>query len=145
MLALGAATVAGCGSSGKHFANLPRPPVPVNVSVYIDDQQVSVSPSFVGAGPITFIVTNQASRADSMQILPAGGSAAQPRATTGPISPQATAQIKVDMTRGRYTVGTGAQGATLAARQLHTRTGPHPALLRIGHERPSASNQLLSP
>jgi hypothetical protein len=143
MLALGAATVAGCGGGGAHFANLPRPPVPVNVSVYIDDQRVSVSPSFVGAGPITFLVTNQASRAESMLILPAGASAAQALATTGPISPQATAQIKVNLVRGRYTIGTGPQGATEAAQATHG--GPQPALLRIGHERPSASGQLLSP
>jgi hypothetical protein len=142
ILALGAATVAGCGGSSTHFANLPRPPSPVNVSVYIDDQRVSVSPSSIGAGPITFIVTNQASQAQSIQILPAGTSA-QPRATTGPISPQATAQVKVDLTRGAYTVGTGPQGSTQAARATHS--GPQAALLRIGHRRPSASNQLLSP
>ena len=143
MLALGTVLAAGCGSSGSHWANLPRPPVPVNVSVYIDDQHVSVSPSFVGAGPVTFIVTNQASRAVSMLILPAGASAAQARASTGPISPQATAQINVTLSRGRYTVGTGPQGATEAARATHS--GPQPALLRIGPSRPSASNQLLNP
>lgn len=143
MLALGGLIVTACGSGGAHFANLPRPPVPVNVSVYIDDQRVSVSPSFVGAGPVTFLVTNQASRAQSMQILPAGASAAQPVTSTGPISPQATAQVKVDLAKGRYTVGTGPQGATEAAQATHS--GPQPALLRIGHQRPSASNQLLNP
>jgi hypothetical protein len=142
MLALVAVIVAGCGSGGKHFANLPRPPIPVNVSVYIDDQQVSVSPSFVGAGPVTFIVTNQASRAESMQILTAGSSGG-PVTSTGPISPQATAQIKVTLRRGRYTVGTSPQGATEAARL--TQRGPHAAVLSIGRQRPSGSNQLLNP
>jgi hypothetical protein len=117
--------------------------VPINVSVYINDQNVSVSPSFVGAGPVTFIVTNQASRAESMLILPAGASAAHARASTGPISPQSTAQIKVTLPRGRYTIGTGPQGLTEAARL--TRHGPQAALLRIGHPRPSGSNQLLNP
>ncbi len=143
MLALAAVLAASCGSSGKQWANLPRPPVPINVSVYIDDQHVSVSPSFVGAGPVTFIVTNQASQAESMLILPAGASAAQAKASTGPISPQATAQINVTLSRGAYAIGTGPQGATEAARATHS--GPQPAVLRIGRRRPSARNQLLNP
>src|SRR5436305_11502648 len=84
--------VAGCGSSG-HFANVPSPPTPINLTVYINDQRVSVSPSFVGAGPVVLIVTNQASTAQSLTVLPAGASAAQPVADTGPINPSATTQI----------------------------------------------------
>lgn len=143
LLVLAALTLASCGGSGAHFANLPRPPSPVNVSVYINDQRVSVSPSAVGAGPVDFIVTNQASQSESMEILPAGSSAAQAVTTTGPISPQATAQIKVDLNKGNYTVGTGPQGQTEAAQATHT--GIEAATLRIGHQRPSASNQLMSP
>jgi hypothetical protein len=143
MLGLAALTLAGCGGGGGHFANLPRPPSPVNVSVYINDQRVSVSPSMVGAGPVDFIVTNQASQSESMEILPAGSSAAQPVTSTGPISPQATAQIKVDLSRGSYTVGIGPQGQTEAVQATHT--GIQAAVLRIGHERPSSSNQLMSP
>ena len=142
MLGLGI-LAAGCGSGGAHFANLPRPPSPINVTVYINDQRVSVSPSVVGAGPVDLIVTNQASQAESVQILPAGASAAPPVTSTGLISPQATAQINVNLGRGRYTVGTGPQGATEAAQATHS--GPQPAVLSIGHERPSASNQLMSP
>jgi hypothetical protein len=143
LLGLAAVLVAGCGSGGGHFANLPRPPSPVNVTIYINDQRVSVSPSAVGAGPVDLIVTNQASQAESIQILPAGASAAQPVTSTGRISPQATAQIKVDLGKGNYTVGTGPQGATEAAQA--TNTGIQSAALTIGHERPSASNQLMSP
>jgi hypothetical protein len=142
MLALAGVTLAACGGGGTHFANDPRPPSPVNVTVYINDQRVSVSPSAVGAGPVVFIVTNQASRAEAMQILPSGD-AAQPVTTTGPISPQATAQIKVNLGKGSYTVGIGPSGQTQAARATHT--GIEAAVLRIGHKRPSASNQLMSP
>ena len=46
MLALVSATAAGCGG-GSHFANRPRPPVPVNMTVYVNDQKVSVSPGSV--------------------------------------------------------------------------------------------------
>jgi hypothetical protein len=142
LLGLAAVAIAGCGGSGGHYANLPRPPSPVNVTVYINDQRVSVSPTAVGAGPVDFIVTNQASQAESMQILQAGASAAAP-VSTGPISPQATAQIKVDLGKGSYTVGIGPQGQTEAAQA--TGSGIQPAVLRIGHQRPSASNQLMSP
>jgi hypothetical protein len=145
MLGLTAVTLAACGGSGPHFANLPRPPSPVNVSVFIDNSRVSVSPSATGAGPVVFIVTNQGSQAVSMTVLPAGLAAGQAVADTGPISPQATAQIKVNLYRpGRYVVGTGPRGRTEAARATQTR-GIRPALLRIGRPRPSASNQLMSP
>lgn len=150
------AAVAGCGSSGGgHFANQPRPPSPVNLTVYIDNHRVSVSPSSVGAGPIVFIVTNQASLAESLAILPAGG-AAQPvtntpgcpphssaLACTGPISPMATAQVKVNLSTGAYTVTTISSGGTEAAAAAAPPI--QSALLRIGGPRPSSSGQLLVP
>ena len=145
MLALAAVVASGCGSGGGHFANRPRPPSPVNVTVYINDQRVSVSPTSVGAGPVVFIVTNQASKAVSMTILPAGSAAARSVADTGPISPQATAQIKVNLSRPdtTYKVATSAMASTQAA--AATATPIQPALLHIGKQRASASNQLLSP
>lgn len=144
MLTLAAIVVSACGSSGGHFANQPRPPSPVNVSVYINDQRVSVSPASVGAGPLVFIVTNQASQAVSMTILPAGSAAAQSVADTGPISPQATAQIKVSLDpHTTYKVATSATASNEAA--AATASPIRPALLRIGKPRPSASNQLMSP
>jgi hypothetical protein len=133
----------GCGGGGSHFANQPRPPSPVNLTVYISDQRVSVSPSSVGAGPIVFIVTNQASKSESLAVLPAGQSASQPLANTGPISPQATAQVTVDFTPGDYVVETATGGASQASSALPS--GIHPAQLHIGPKRPSASGQLLSP
>jgi hypothetical protein len=135
--------IAGCGSSG-HFANIPSPPTPTNLTVYINDQKVSVSPNSVGAGPVVLIVTNQASTAQSLTVLPAGASAAQPIADTGPINPQATTQVTVNLnTPGAYTVGTAPNGSTEAAAALPT--GVRPAVLRVGKARPSGSNQLLQP
>jgi hypothetical protein len=144
MLGLSAATLAACGS-GTHFGNLPRPASPVNVSVYIDNHRVSVSPSATGAGPVVFIVTNQGSQAVSMTVLPAGLSGAQAVADTGPISPQATAQVTVNLRQNtRYVVGTGPRGRTEAARATQA-GGIRPAVLRIGNPRPSAKNQLMAP
>jgi hypothetical protein len=139
MLAAATATaaLAGCGG-GKQFANNPRPPAPVDLTVYINDHYVTVSPSKVGAGPIIFIVTNQASQSESLQVQSAGASAGAPLANTGPISPQATATVKVDLQPGDYTVGTASSGANYNG-------GIAPAQLHLGKSRPNADNLLLQP
>jgi len=143
-LLLAGIALAGCGGGGAHFANHPRPPSPINLTVYINDQRVSISPSSVGAGPVVFIITNQASRSESMMISPAGSSSAQPLADTGPISPQATAQVTVNFDPGEYRVSTSASGGTTeAAAALPAPI--QPALLHVGRPRASASSQLLSP
>jgi hypothetical protein len=136
MLVATALAAAACGSSGAAL-NQPSPSVPLNLTVYVDDSRVSLSPDSVGAGPLVFIVTNQASSAQTLTLLPAGDSAAQPLAATGPINPQGTAQLKVDLgTPGDYvlTTGAGAPPGTTAAATLH-----------VGQPRPSGSNDLLQP
>jgi hypothetical protein len=143
MVVLAAVAVAGCGS-GSHFANQTRPPAPVNLTVYINDQRVSVSPSRVGAGPVQLIVTNQASNAESLTVQLANNSSDQPLADTGPISPQATAQVTVDLTPpGDYTVGTAPAGSTQAAASAPT--GIQPAVVHVGKARQGSSSQLLEP
>ena len=140
ILGVGAIALAGCGG-GKTFANRPRPPAPINLTVYISNSRVSVSPAAVGAGPVVFIVTNQAARAESLAVQRKGGSVSI--AKTGPINPQGTAQVTVNLGRGVYTVATTATGTTEAARAA---TSPiHSATLVIGRPRPSASDQLLQP
>jgi hypothetical protein len=131
----------GCGG-GKTFANQPRPPIPVNLTVYINDARISVSPNTIGAGPIVFIVTNQASHAESLQIQSGGGAPAL--AQTGPINPQATAQVKVDnVAEGDYTVATADSGGTDASQALAQPI--HPAHLHIGPPRPSGRDAVLQP
>jgi hypothetical protein len=142
ILGLSAVAVAGCGSGSK-FANRPRPATPVDLTVYINNNRVSVSPASVGAGPVIFIITNQASKAESLTIFPAGSSAAASLADTGPINPQATAQVTVDLdSPGDYTVTTATSSSTDAA---STAAGIEPASLHVGRARPSASNVLLQP
>jgi hypothetical protein len=143
MLVFAAAGVSGCGGS-THFANRPRPPSPVNLTVYINNQRISISPSSVGAGPVVLIVTNQASNAESLRVLPAGAAAAQPLADTGPISPQGTAQVTVNLdSPGDYSVAIAPNSSTEAAAALPT--GIRAALVHVGKPRASASNQLLAP
>jgi hypothetical protein len=115
MLAVGAIAVAGCGGNTKTFANQPPPPTPVNLTVYIDNHRVSVSPDNTGAGPVTFIVTNHATTAESLTIQSADGGG-QSLASTGPINPQGTAAVNVNLShQGQYTVRIGQSGGTEAS------------------------------
>jgi hypothetical protein len=137
MLAVSALAVTACGASSQG-ATTPRPPAPVNLTVYIDNSRVSLSPSSVGAGPVAFIITNQASQAESLSILHSGSAAGQSLANTGPINPQATAQVTVNFSSpGRYSVSTGGDGSTGSSIRAAT--------LRIGKTRPNSNNQLLQP
>jgi hypothetical protein len=131
--------VSGCGSSG-HFANQPRPATPVNLSVYINNARVSLSPASVGAGEVVFIVTNQADKAETLTVR----NSSQLLASTGPINPQGTGQVAVDISHpGEYSVATASSGGTDAA--LASRRPIAPASLRVGSPRPSSSDQLLQP
>lgn len=130
-------TVAGCGS-GSTFKNEPRPPTPVDLTVYINNARVSVSPSSVGAGPVIFIVTNQSTHTQALHVQGPGT-----HATTGPIHPQATSEVTVNFHPGDYTVTTGATGKTDATQALPAAI--HPASLHIGKPRKSANDVLLQP
>ena len=129
LLALG-----GCGSSSADYKNDPRPPGPIVVTGYIDDQRVSVSRRSMGAGPISLIVTNQTGTAQRVTLESAGATGSGPgiRQVTAPISPQDTATLKIDVKPGSYSVHVGAD-AIRAAR------------LKVGPERTSAQNDLLQP
>jgi hypothetical protein len=140
ILAVSAAVVAGCGG-GKHFANEPRPPTPVNLTVYISNSRILISPDYTGAGPVTFIITNQARQAESLTVQPATGGAAL--ATTAPINPQATSSVQVNVTPGTYTVATGPAGGTDAAQAGSGSIAS--ASLSIGPQRPNSNNALLQP
>lgn len=132
--------LAGCGG-GTHFANNSRPASPVNVSVYVNGKRVSVSPDSVTPGPVTITITNQSSSAQAIEVATAGGSSAI--SSTGPISPQATDQVSVDLSSGDYTVGIAPNSSTEAA--AATPSGITPASLAVHGRRPSSNNQLLQP
>lgn len=138
-----ATAVGGCGA-GTHFADRPRPAAPVNVTVYVNDQRISVSPAALGAGAVVFIITNQASNAESLSVTSTSGSTSQPLADTGPISPQATAQLSVSLqSPGDYTVGVSPSGSTEAA--AATPTGIQPALIHVGAARANSNSGVAQP
>jgi hypothetical protein len=133
--------VSACGAA-KHFANDPRPAAPVNLTVYVNDHRVSVSPSSVGAGLVVFIITNQASNAESLTVAASGSS--QAVADTGPISPQGTAQLTVELKQpGDYTVGIAPNSSTDAA--AASPTGIQPALIHVGSPRQNSNGQVGQP
>ena len=138
-LVLSALVLAACGSAGGTSASLPRPPDPVNMTVYVNDARVSVSPTKVGAGPITFIVTNQASHAESLAISKGRSTLA----STAPINPQGTTQVSVDFKPGEYTIATGTRGRHEAQRSRQSSI--RPASIHIGHERASSDGSVLQP
>src|ERR1700743_279900 len=138
-LAVTALVVAGCGSGGAQSPSAARPANPVNLTVYVNDSRVSVSPTKVGAGPLTFIVTNQASHAESLAISMGGSTLA----STAPINPQGTTQVSVNFRPGRYTIATGSEGRNEA--QLSKQSSIRPASIHIGRERESSNNSALQP
>jgi hypothetical protein len=136
MLAVSGLAVSACGSSSQG-ATTPRPPAPVNVTVYVDNSRVSISPTEVGAGAVQFIITNQATDAESLAVVPQGSSGGQPLANTGPINPQATAQVTVNLTTpGDYSVSASNAGSGSSIQ---------PATLHVGPPRASSSGQVLQP
>lgn len=131
---------AGCGG-GAHFANKARPPTPVDSTVYINDARVSVSPNSIGAGPVVFTITNQASRTETIVFQRADGGSSV--ASSAPINPQTTTQVTVDFAQGDYTVGASKAGGSEAARA--TPSSIQSATLHIGAPRPNSNGALLQP
>jgi hypothetical protein len=81
-------------------------------------------------------------RTESLRIARAANGAALAR--TGPINPQATAQVTVNFNvPGEYTVSAGAGGRTDA--QLTLPSPIRPAALHVGRKRPNSSGTLLQP
>ena len=139
ILAVSAAVVAGCGG-GKHFADEPRPPTPVNLTVFVSNSRILISPDAIGAGPATFVITNQASQAESLTVHSAGGAAL---ATTAPINPQTTSSVQVNFTPGTYTVATSPAGGTDAAQ---AGSGSIRSVsLFVGPQRQNSNGALLQP
>ncbi|HEY2260514.1 MAG TPA: hypothetical protein VGH45_12410 [Solirubrobacteraceae bacterium] len=118
-----------------------RPPSPINLSVYVSDSKVSVSPASVGAGPVVFVVTNQASKSEALAISKSGQS--HPLASTAPINPQGTTEVQVNFKPGNYTIATAAHGSTDAS--LSAPSSIRAASVHIGRQRQNSSSDLLQP
>jgi hypothetical protein len=132
--------VSGCGSAGSPAASRPAPPEPIVVSAYVSSSQVRVSPARFGAGPVLLTITNQSTRAVALRVLRGGRAIAR----TAPINPQGVTQLKVDLSRGSYSLAAAAAGRhTDAQKTLPSRAVA--ARLRVGRQRASSGGSLLQP
>ncbi len=131
---LGTVALSGCGGDDDDYENRERPPAPIVVAAYINEERVSVSPRRFGAGPVTLIVTNQTEAAQELTLETdeIGGDAPGLEDETGPINPGATASLKADLRKGTYRIAVNGRGIEEAA-------------VDVGEPRESAQNQLLQP
>jgi hypothetical protein len=129
-----AVLIAGCGASND-YANDDRPPAPLDVSVSVTNERVSVAPERIGAGPVVLLVANESDESRDVTLTPPRGSSSaciDANASSGPINPRGTARVSLDLVEGDCIVGVRG-------------TGPRPAHLFVGRERTSAQAELLKP
>ena len=127
----GALVLAGCGTTTER-RNEPRPPSRIVITGSISTDRVSVSPRRFGAGPISLVVANLTDTSQQVTLESSNRSRPGIRQQTAPINPRDTAELRADLTTGRYTLKVS--GGGIAA-----------ATLRVGKRRPSAQNDLLQP
>jgi hypothetical protein len=117
----------GCGSDDEARSD-ERPPVPINISINLNEERITASPDKFGAGPITMLVANQSGAAQTLTI-----EGPRLRRSVGPINPQDTATVRLRVEPGEHTLSAGESA------------GLREATLAVGPERPSAQNDLLLP
>jgi hypothetical protein len=116
---------AGCGSDD--FENDPRPATPVEVTARVDQREVAVSPSRVGAGLVTFTISNQSTDPVIFTLDGPTDTAANQ------IPPGGVGNMKADLAEGDYEVNAGGSSD---ARET---------VLAVGPPRESSQNELLKP
>ena len=129
-LAIAAVLFAGCGD--EDFKNEARSPVRVALTGVIQDDQVTVSPAKVGAGPIEITISNQT---DAPRTVTLEGESIVER--HGAVQPGGTATIQRTLEPGSYEVKAGSEKALPEQIQ--------PAVLEIGRKRENSNNELLLP
>ena len=122
------ALAAGSCGGGDEARSEQRPPVPLNVSVLVGPERLTLSPNSFGAGPVTLLVSNQSGAAQTLTI-----DGPRLRRSVGPIPPDDTATVKVTMGTGDYTVS------------AEEDAGIEAGALTVGAPRDSAQNELLLP
>jgi len=136
LVALGAVAATGCGN-GEPRRNALRPPLPIVVSVSIDDRAVHLSPQRIGAGPITLLISNVSGEAQQVTLEttnePGADTPGLRAVETGPISPNETASVQAQVEPDRsYTLSVSGGGI-------------RPARIDVGATRASPQNVLRTP
>jgi hypothetical protein len=140
LLAAGASVGAtACGEDD--FENEARPPVPIELTGVIQEDEVTVSPNGIdrkiGAGPILITISNQTKDAHTVTLEGESVRGPSVRERTSPINPLDTATIQKTLREGDYEVRAGSEVAV--PKEIE------PAELRIGPPRKSSSDRLLLP
>ena len=129
-LVAAAAVLGGCGEDD--FENEARAPVRVALTGVIQDDEVTVSPAKVGAGPVEITISNQT---DSERTITLEGESITEQG--GPVLPGDTVTLQKTLEPGSYEVRAGSEKAV--------RQEIQPAVLEIGRERKNSNNELLLP
>jgi hypothetical protein len=122
-----AAVATGCGGDDEARSE-ERPPVPINISINLNEDGVTASPDKFGAGPITLLIANQSGASQTVTL-----DGPRLRRSVGPINPNDTASVRLTVGPGEFTVSAAESSGLREAR------------LQVGPERPSAQNDLLLP
>ncbi len=134
LLPLAALILAGCGTK-ERTANELRPPVPIQLNASLMPKKISISPSQIGGGPVTLIVSNLTGTEQRITFganSPSGTSELRINSQSATIAPNNTAQMKANLTDGTYSLSV--EGDTIPA-----------SLVSVSGERPSAQNDLMLP
>jgi hypothetical protein len=123
--------VAGCGGSDEAHVNNPRPPSPLTISASITPSRITVSPTEIGAGPISLVVANISGSEQRVTLESADAPGSGPGTTRSsqPIEPSGTGVLKAEVEQGSYTVRV--EGDAIS-----------PAGFEVGPDRPSAQNDV---
>src|SRR3954467_10935246 len=127
-IALAVVLLAGCG--GEDFKNEARAPIRLELSGVIQDDEVTVSPAKLGAGPVAITISNQTDSPHSLTLQ--GASKAAP---AGTVAPGDTATIQKTLEPGSYEVKAGSEKAV--TKEIR------PAVLQIGKSRKNSNNDVL--
>ena len=122
-LALGAA---GCGGEDD-FENEARAASPIEVTAAIKDRAVGVSPSVVGAGVVTFTISNQSPDPATLTLSGPTDDA------SSELPPGTVANLKTTLEEGTYEVSAG-EGSDARS-----------DVLKVGPARETSQNDLLLP
>lgn len=124
---LGAIAMVAVGCGRDDFKNEPRPPVPLEVTVEINEKSVQVSPPAFGAGLVNFTVANTTTEEAAFEID------GPMKEVSDPIPPNGALLFKVTMEPGDYEAGVD-DSLSIKRQQI-----------KVGPERESAQNDLLLP
>jgi hypothetical protein len=155
LVASGSALVVltGCGGTGGHFENKPRPPVPTALTGVITAKEVTVSPDTLPLPPkpgqaavaqdlntpIQLIISNQTDKPHTVTLVGKTRAGKSIEASVPPISPLDTAEIQQTLPAGTYEIRAGSDQAVSPADEIR------PATLTVNPNHQTSSDQTQLP